>query len=335
MPTRRAGGWRGVVALLAGLLALLIAVAALFWQHAGRAGLDAIVAHEFAVAPTRPGALTATWLGVTALLLDDGEQALLIDPFFSRPPLWRVATGRALQPDEAAIRRGLERAGVRQLAAVLVSHSHYDHAMDAGVVARMTGARLLGSASTANIGRGAGLSEAQIAVAVPGQAYEFGRFRLRLIESRHAGASGGRPTGDIERPLTPPAPALDYRLGGTYSIAIEHPDGALLHHGSAGYVPGALRAVRAEVVFLGVALIDELAPYLEQTADAVQARRVVPVHWDNFGRPLEAPLRAMPFAVDLPRFFRDLAQLRPQLQVQTLAPYRRVELFAGRPGALR
>lgn len=316
--------------LLRSLLVLLAlgAVVALLWQRAERAGLDRLAAHAVAPVSPAPGALTATWLGVTAVLLSDGAHTLLIDPFFSRPPLWRVALG-TLRPDERAIREGLARAGVTRLDAVLVSHSHYDHAMDAGAVAQIAGAALMGSPSTLNIGRGAGLPETRLIDASDGAVHSFGDFRLRFIASRHAGLGGGRPTGDIEAPLSPPAHALQYRQGGTYSIAIEHPQGRVLHHGSAGFEPGALRELRADVVFLGVALIEDLPAYLRETVDAVQARRVVPVHWDQFGRPLQAPLRAMPLAVDLPAFFDGMARERPQLRVEVLPPYRAVPLFAG------
>jgi len=47
--------------------------------------------------------------------------------------------------------------------------------MDAGVVARLTGAKLVGSTSTANIGRGSNLAEAQIHVVVPDETLHFGR----------------------------------------------------------------------------------------------------------------------------------------------------------------
>src|SRR5690606_26082605 len=124
-----------------------------------------IAAHP--VAPAQAGdALTATWFGTTAILLRAGDDALMIDPFFTRPRgLWPMLRNAAIAPDEALIRRWLAQAQVEHLHAVLVSHSHYDHAMDAGVVARLTGAQLVGSASTANIGRGAGLPPSRLTVA--------------------------------------------------------------------------------------------------------------------------------------------------------------------------
>ena len=125
-----------------------------------------------------------------------------------------------------------------------------------------------------------------------------------------------------------PARYADYRQGGTYSILVEHPQGRVLHHGSAGFVPGALKGRQADVVFLGVALIDDLPAYLGEVVGAVGARRVVPIHWDDFTRPLDQPLQPMPIAVHLDDFFSDAAGQRPDLAVQTLELNQPVALFA-------
>ena len=110
--------------------------------------------------------LTVTWLGVSTLLIDDGSSALLTDGYFSRPSLPRVAL-RRLTPSAARIDGSLARAGIRRLAAVVVSHTHLDHALDSAVVADRTGAVLVGGESAANIGRGHGLAEDRLVVATP------------------------------------------------------------------------------------------------------------------------------------------------------------------------
>ena len=309
-----------VVGLLLSVVLLLVAVA-ITWVLNVRPGLPEYAAHHY-VSPSVDASapkLTATWFGVTALLLSDGEHAVMVDPFFTRPTgLLNMALNREIAPDEKLIRAWLDKAGIQKLDAVLVSHSHFDHAMDAGVVARLTGALLLGSQSTANIGRGAGLPEAQIQIIKPSEAIHRGPFTLTFIESKHAGATGGAPTGDIAAALLPPFHYLDYRQGGTYSIFIEHPLGTVLHHGSAGFVPGALKGRHADVVFLGIALLPDLDTYLRETVDTVGAKLVFPTHWDDFTRPLDQPLLPFPVVVHLDQFFSDVARLRPNLEVRTL-----------------
>lgn len=314
------------------LLLLLVVVAALFALDRWRPGMDAYAAHRYAPPEAAAGTLTATWFGVTALLLSDGEHAIFIDPFFSRPRgLLNLVLNREIAPDEAAIREALAQAGIRKLDAVLVSHSHYDHAMDAGVVAQLTAAQLIGSESTANIGRGAGLPEDRLTIPRSGEPLQLGSFTVRFVESRHAGATGGTPTGDIATPLVPPAHYLDYRLGGTYSILVEHPQGRVLHHGSAGHLAGALEGQRADLVFLGVALIEDLPAYLREVVDAVGARRVVPTHWDDFSRGVDEPLQPFPLIVRLDRFFDQMQRQRPELQVQTLQYGQEAALFPPPP----
>lgn len=306
--------------IIAGLLSALIlgAIVAGAWLLVWRPASDERrLAEHRRPAAVDADALTLSWFGVTATLIRQGDDALMIDPFFSRPSgyisLIRNAT---IAPDEALIAQWLERAGVERLHGVLVSHSHYDHAMDAGVVAWMTDATLAGSPSTLQIGRGAGLAESRLHDAGDGATLTLGPFTVRFIESRHAGATGGAPTGDIDTPLRVPATYLDYRQGGTFSILVEHASGSVLHHGSAGFVAGALREVRADTVLLGAALVGDAEAYVREVVDPLGAREVVLTHWDDFTQPLDAPLRPMPVVVNLAPLLDALAA-RPGLRIRT------------------
>jgi L-ascorbate metabolism protein UlaG (beta-lactamase superfamily) len=260
-------------------------------------------AHRFAVPAAAPDApLSVTWLGVTSMLIDDGSSALMTDGYFSRPGLARVAL-RKVSPSAARIDGCLARAGARQLAAVIPLHSHVDHALDSAGVAERTGAALIGGESTANIGRGQGLSDDRIIVATPGEPITVGAYEVTLVESRHCPPD--RFPGVITTAVVPPVKASAYKCGEAWSALVTHrPSGRrLLTVGSAGFIPGALAGRSAEVVYLGIGQLgvqprQYLVDYWSETVRAVGASTVVATHWDDFFRPLSKPLRALPYAGD-------------------------------------
>lgn len=246
--------------------------------------------------------LRVTWAGVTTLLIDDGQSALMTDGFFSRPGLLAVAT-RRIAPSIPRIDGCLARLGVSRLEAVLPVHTHFDHAMDSAVVAKKTGAKMVGGASAAQLGRGAGLPQKQILVATPGEPVSLGAFDVTLVVGDHCPPD--RYPGAITAPVVPPVKTSAYRCGESWSTLIHHrsSDRRLLVVGSAGFVPGALRGQRAEVVHLGVGQLGlqperYLRDYWAETVRTVGATRVVLIHWDDFFRPLHDGLRALPYAAD-------------------------------------
>jgi L-ascorbate metabolism protein UlaG (beta-lactamase superfamily) len=257
--------------------------------------------------PRARGGVGVTFLGVSSLLFDDGESAVLFDGFFSRPSLLTVALGR-VAPDDARVDAALARLGLglgrgaRGLAAVVPVHTHYDHALDSGVVAARTGAVLVGGESAANVGRGAGLPEDRLRTVGDGDAVSFGSYTLTFVVSDHCPPD--RFPGVIDEPVVPPVRAKAYRCGEAWSVLVEHVSGrTALVQGSAGFVPGALRGRRADVVYLGVGQLgvqteDYIRSYWTHTARVVGARRAVLTHWDDFFRPLDLPLRALPYAGD-------------------------------------
>jgi L-ascorbate metabolism protein UlaG (beta-lactamase superfamily) len=256
---------------------------------------DAPVASEGAT-------LTVTWAGVTTLLVDDGESALMTDGFFSRPSLAEVGL-RSLTPSIPRIDGSLARLQVQRLAAIVPVHTHFDHAMDTAVVAERTGAKVVGGMSAKQVGRGHGLPDDRLVVATPGEPMTLGSYDVTLIEGAHCPPD--RFPGVITGPVTPPVRASAYKCGEAWSTLVHHrlSDRRLLIVGSAGFIPGALAGQRADVVYLGIGQLGVqpeayLIDYWTEVVRAVGARRVVLIHWDDFFRPLDKPLRALPYAAD-------------------------------------
>ena len=253
-----------------------------------------------------PDGLGVRWAGVATTLFDDGSSAVLTDGFFSRPSLLRVGL-RTVAPDETRIDEastalGIGGPGGPRVEAVVPVHGHFDHAMDSAVVAQRTGALLVGSASAAMVGRGGGLPEERLRVVTPGEPSAHGAWTLTFVVSDHCPPD--RFPGMISEPVVPPVKASAYRCGEAWSIHVRHESGrTALVQGSAGFVPGSLAGLEADVAYLGVGQLGVLpetylVDYWTHTVREVGARRVVLTHWDDFFRPLDQPLRALPYAGD-------------------------------------
>jgi L-ascorbate metabolism protein UlaG (beta-lactamase superfamily) len=277
--------------VIVGLLVSLAALATWAWHE--RADMADTGLHPQVVDNPPDTAVTATWLGVTTLLFDDGETQILVDGFVSRPTLFESLTRRPVTCDAPMINYVMNEYGINRLAAIIPAHSHYDHAMDVGAIANRSSASILGSESTANIARGYGVPEDQIVVAETGTPYSFGDFTVTLIPSLHApiGLRGEVPlAGTVDEPLELPAPITAWREGGSFSIVISHPQGTTIVQASAGFSEGALDDVQADVVMLGVGLLESLGRehterYWQALVTSTGATRVFPVHFEDQTRP--------------------------------------------------
>ena len=275
----------------AALLVVTSVIIAALWND--RPQLSEIDWQPYPEYESRPDAVTVTWLGVTTMLFDDGSTQILIDGFFSRPSIADIVFSAKVQSSAAKIDFVLDEYQMRRLAAIIPVHSHFDHAMDIGAIANRSSASIIGSETTANIARGAGVPEDQIVVAVSGSDYSFGEFSVRIIDSSHAplgwGASVPYP-GTIDAPLDLPAPVSAWREGKSYSVVVMHPQGTTLIQGSAGFLPGALDDVDADVVMLGAFGLENFGreyaeKYWLSMVTSTGAKRVIPIHFDDYTRP--------------------------------------------------
>lgn len=271
--------------------AVLVSIPAGYWLWQERDSIDDI--ELMTDEPTEAGTVTVTWLGVTTLLFDDGETQVLIDGFFSRPGILDVLFLRPIVSDAANINYALDEFRMRRLAAVIPVHSHYNHAMDVGAIANRTSASVVGTESTANIARGAGVPVDQIILATNGDSFQFGRFTVTLITSRHVPNGFGDShllAGFMSEPVPQPAAFTAWREGGSWSILIGHPNGTTLVQGSAGFIEEALLNAQADVVMLSAAGLKSQGlhyanEYWEQIVLATGAKRVYLIHHDDFTQP--------------------------------------------------
>jgi L-ascorbate metabolism protein UlaG (beta-lactamase superfamily) len=268
--------------------------------------------------PVSSGGVGITWLGTAGILVSDGATGILIDPYVSRFGAAAVFLGRRLRPDTGTIERYADRLGRKNISLILVTHSHFDHVADVPHFATITGAPVMGTESTLNVCRGAGLPETQLVRAGTDRAVKSGAFTVRFIESGHSPALFGRTPGPgtIDAPLQQPARLRDFRVGGTFSIHIDHPAGSILHHGSAGFAPDMYDGVTADVMLLGIAGRGNTEEYISRTVLAIRPRVLVLVHFDNLFRRLEKGITLLPNS-RLGEFYNSMKALAPEIPVRT------------------
>jgi len=217
------------------------------------------------------------WLGVGGVELSVDDQILAIDPYFTRIPLWRMAFGR-VRPDHEIIADQIPHCDF-----VLVTHAHVDHLMDVPNVVRNTGAVALGSPNTCRLLEASGVPEQQIREIAAGDRLTLGRFRVEVLPADHVAVAGWRPFQYKGKPdPRPPLRARDYLMDCCFGFLVEIDGLRLLH------CPG--QSVPAEV--LTVKPVWTRSRY-ESLLRGARPRVVIPVHWDDFTRPLSEPVRPM------------------------------------------
>lgn len=250
------------------------------------------------------GRVKVTYLGVSSLLLDDGQTQLLVDAFFSRSSMMRTALSK-ISTDSSLVNSILSQYKIDRLKAIFISHSHYDHSFDAPYVAKKTKAILLGSQSTLNIGKGGGLTDSQMTLFEPGRDYQFGDFTITVIASKHSPATAvNDDLGKIiSEPLAQPAKATKYLEGSSFDFLIKHKDHTIYIKPSANFIAGKLKNMHADALFLGTGTMGKrdstfMNDFYRETVEMLRPKVVIPVHWDNFLKPFSDHLEMMPRLMD-------------------------------------
>ncbi|MEX0799866.1 MAG: MBL fold metallo-hydrolase [Dehalococcoidia bacterium] len=116
---------------------------------------------------------TLEWLGTATFRLKIGGLTLFLDTYMDRVP--------------AAPPVGLSAAEVTEADYILVGHSHFDHLGGADVIARNTGARIIGSHKACRVMRERGVPEEQLLASSGGERHGLAEgVTVRVFPSMHA-----------------------------------------------------------------------------------------------------------------------------------------------------
>jgi L-ascorbate metabolism protein UlaG (beta-lactamase superfamily) len=220
-------------------------------------GLSAASAHSVfgqqRSASTQP--IQVRWLGHAAFeVVSSGGTRILIDPWLAQNPSTPDSLKQTSRWTGAATKP----------AAILISHSHFDHSADAKAIAEGSGARVVGAFDHVS---SLELPEAQVLGGNVGGAFRIGDVTVHLVPAVHSSAPGGRPLGFV----------------------LEFADGRTLYHTGDTWIFGDMSLIqeryRPDIILLNVGG----GPYTEDPTTAALAirkyfrpRTIVPMHYATF-----------------------------------------------------
>lgn len=275
---------------------------------------DMLTARQLAAPLPLPKGLELTWIGTAGFRLSYQGVVLWIDPYVTRLPMSAFLRRRVVPPSPEAVARWIDRAD-----AVLVGHTHFDHALDVPAIARRTGCKVYGSPSLAKLMGLYRLGE-QAVVVDPHRDYEVGPFRFHFVPSVHSKLQlglripfAGEITCDHVDELTPQA----YRCGQVWGIHIEVAGMRFYHQGSADFLESELRDKNVDVFLCGISGRRFTPDYVRRIVTALSPHMIVPTHYDDFFRPLDDKLQ-FSFNVNLTGFADEVREASRDLPLHVL-----------------
>jgi len=269
-------------------------------------------------APLKAGEISLTYLGNAGWEITDGRTVVLVDPFVTQFNRW-TRTGPAPEiaptdlyvPDTALIAKHIKRADY-----IVITHGHSDHALDAGMISRRTGAVIIGHETAINLARAYDVPEQKLITVVGGEDYDFETFSLRVVPNIHSALddkryfnNGRGIAGTAPRGLKAPLRRNQYQEGGNLAYIVRMAGHEVLAMGSMNYLEREMIGLRPNIALVGANSqrleIHDFTGRLMRALD--YPALVIPSHADNYGNP-NPPAAAV---ADKQRFLEEVAKASP------------------------
>jgi L-ascorbate metabolism protein UlaG (beta-lactamase superfamily) len=265
------------------------------------------------------------YFGTAGWEITDGTVKVLVDPYLSRV---KLGTGPGVHPEDerTTIMRNEEYVSdtllidslISDAGFILVHHSHFDHLADVPYIARITGAKVIGTETTCNILRGYGIPDDQLYPVRGGEDYQFDNFSVRVIPGIHS-ALNDKHYLDSRTYTEPPRVPLkvnEFIEGGSLMFLVRFANHRVLTMGSMNFIERELMGIETDILLAGVNRSQfGLYKYNERLLKVTNYPKIIiPTHWDNFRWPYRFSQQKN-VAEKLYPFRKDVKRLSPETQV--------------------
>jgi L-ascorbate metabolism protein UlaG (beta-lactamase superfamily) len=252
--------------------------------------------------------LTFKYFGAAGWEISDKNITILIDPYLSRLKLGE--TSIKLSSNSSSVpstsfsdnRRSFKRTdffesdsvvinkNINKADFIFIHHSHFDHLADVPYIAKMTGAKVIGTETTVSILKAYGIEEDNLYTVRGGEDYQFENFSIRVLPSIHS-ALGDKhyfnseiyKEGDIEAPLQ----IKQFIEGSSLMFLIRFKSHKVLTMGSMNFIERELEGIKPDILLAGVNMSRfNMYKYDERLIRVTDFPKIIiPTHWDNFRVP--------------------------------------------------
>jgi L-ascorbate metabolism protein UlaG (beta-lactamase superfamily) len=262
-----------------------------------------------------PPGVDVQWLGVAGFAISYEGTTILIDPYVTRRPVGELLRRKVVTPDPVLLDRHVPKAD-----AILLGHTHFDHALDTPAIAERDGATVYGGTSARHLMGMHGLAEQSVEVE-PHQVYGIGPFEVTFVPSVHSKLvlglkvpNGGEITCEHLDGMTSQA----YCCGQVWGIHIAVAGATIYHQGSADLLDDEIRHTGIDVFLCGIAGRQVTDDYIGRILPRLDPATVVITHHDDFFRPFGDPDPGLAFGVDVARFTDEVAAVTRDARLVSL-----------------
>jgi len=262
------------------------------------------------------------WTGTAGLEFTHEGQVILIDPYHSRPGKFQVFF-RHVSPKTDVINKYLESL-TGQLSAIIVGHTHFDHALDIPVFAEHFYGPLIGNASLDTLMTMYGKS-GRVTVCKGGERVKLpGGAVVTVIPSTHGLVAFGRAPypGEINPADRLPLKSNEYRHGTVLIPKLEIGGTVFMHMGSANFIESELEGHYCDVLFMCVPGWKKIPGYTTRLLQIVKPKIIVPFHYDDFSAPMSPDMKTPTLPLqDMAGFLKKISQSAPDAEIRQVRPF--------------